>query len=326
MLILMPDNHSLIITLLFVVAVASGIISAFFQPAITASIPDLVPDEKISAANSMNQSSFQLSTFLGQGIGGVLYRLLGAATLFVIDGFTYLFSALSESFIDIPQKMTETGAGIKATYNRFMSDIKDGFAYVWKNKGMRALFFAAAFLNFFLSPIAVLLPFYVEDFLNANSDWFGFILAAFGAGSLVGFIIAGAMRISGRVRSFLTIALLFLVGLAFTALGLNRSVYIALGLEFGTGMMFGIINIYIMTIMQVTTPSEIRGRVFGILRTMSGGLYPIGTGLTGVIAELTGNNVPVIYTASGVITALLTLIVATSRNFREFLAYEKGES
>jgi MFS family permease len=321
-LIFVPDNHSLIITLLFVVAVLSGIIGAFFRPAISASIPDLVPQDKIPAANSMNQSSFQISTFFGQGIGGVLYRLLGPATLFIVDGLTYLFSSLSESFIDIPQKTTKTGEGIKAKYNQFISDIKEGFAFVWKNKGMRALFFSAAFLNFFLSPIGVLLPFYVEDFLNVNSDWFGFILAAFGAGALIGYLIAGAIKISGHKRTFLTTSLLFLVGLAFGWLGMNRSPYIALVIEFITGMMIGVININIITIMQITTPSEIRGRVFGILGTISGGLYPLGAGLTGVIAELTGNNVPAIYMTCGVITAALTLIVSTSHNFREFLAYE----
>jgi MFS family permease len=322
MLIYMPDEKSAIIALLFVLAVFVGIVSSFFRPAIQASIPDLVPTDKVQAANSMNQSSMQVSLFIGQGIGGVLFRILGAPMLFIIDGLTYLFSAFSESFIKIPQVIPEKANGASEKLRKFRTDMVEGMKYVWQRRGMRDLFVAATFLNFFSSPFPVLMPFYVEDHLGVAPDWFGFILAAFGAGALIGYAIAGALKISGAVRSRLIIILLFVQGIQFGLFGIIYNPFLAVSVTLLMGVFSGIINVYIITILQITTPGEIRGRVFGLLQTIAGGLMPLGMGLGGVAAEMLNNNVALIFMISGVTTALCMIVVSISRPFREYLAYE----
>jgi MFS family permease len=83
---LSPDNSGLIVVMLFTVGVIASAVGAFFRPAVGAAIPDIVPEKNLVAANSMNQFSMQASTMIGQGIGGVLYRLLGAPLLILIDG------------------------------------------------------------------------------------------------------------------------------------------------------------------------------------------------------------------------------------------------
>jgi hypothetical protein len=77
-----------------------------------------------------------------------------------------------------------------------------------------------------------------------------------------------------------------------------------------------------MTILQITTPSEIRGRVFGLLGTIAAGLMPVGMGLAGVVADMTGNNIPAIFMACGAIVSIVTIIIAMGREFREYLAFE----
>ncbi len=322
MLIYMPDQKSVIVAVLFVVSVFIGIIGSFFRPAIQASIPDLVPPEKIQAANSMNQSSMQISMFIGQGIGGVLFRILGAPLLFIIDGLTYLFSAASESLIKIPQVVPEKANGTKEKFRKFKLDLVEGLQYVWQRRGMRDLFVAATFLNFFSAPFPVLMPFYVEDHLGATPDWFGFILAAFGVGALIGYAVAGSLKISGVIRSRLIITLLFVQSLQFALFGVVYDRFLALSITLFLGIFNGIINVYILTILQTTTPTEIRGRVFGLLQTIAGGLMPLGMGLGGVAAELLNNNVALIFIVSGLTTALCMVVVSASRPFREYLAYE----
>jgi MFS family permease len=321
-----PENVSLIIVWLFVVTIVIGTVAAFFRPAVSASIPDLVPKEKLTGANSMNQSSLQISLFFGQGVGGVLFRILGAPVLFLIDGLTYLFSALSESLITIPQNIPEKGKNAKEIFRKFKSDTKEGFKYVWKDRGLRYLLITATFLNFFLAPIGVLLPFFVEDHLGATPDWFGFILASLGIGALVGYSIAGTLKLKGPTRGKLTIVYLFLNVLGFGLLGLATTPMVAMIMTFFLGIFSGMVNICIMTILQWTTPSEIRGRVFGVLGTIAGGLYPIGMGLSGVVADLTGRNIPPIYIGCGIISAVLTLLVSFSRDFRAYLSFEPKET
>ncbi len=322
LMFLAPDTNDLIIVWLFAVSVLVAVVGSFFRPAISASIPDLVPKAKVTAANSLNQFSVQLATFIGQGAGGVLFRLLGAPVLFLVDGLTYLFSALSESFIKIPQTFREKSEERANVFAEFKSDIAEGLHYVWKRTGLRNLLFGAAFLNFFSMPIILLLPFYVEDFLKARPDWYGFILAAFGVGAMLGYLAAGVLRLSGQARSVAMVIVLFCQTLGLGSLGIITIPVVALLAMFLIGIMNGFFNVNIMTVLQISTPSEIRGRVFGLLNTISMGLSPIAMALSGVIADLTNQNIPAIYVTCGIITASLSIPITANKEFRLFLACE----
>jgi MFS family permease len=321
LMLLSPDTTAAIIIWLFVVSVMVAIVGSFFRPAISASIPDLVPPAKVAAANSLNSFSVQLSTFVGQGAGGILFRLLGAPILFLIDGVTYLFSAFSESFITIPQVPRTDNSETMSTVRSFLHDIAEGLRYVWKRIGLRNLLLGATLLNFFSMPIILLLPFYVEDFLHATPDWYGFILAGFGLGAMMGYLFAGTVKLTGSVRSWLMVTLLFVQTLSLGALGLITARFVALVLMFFIGIMNGIFNVNVTTILQVSTPSGIRGRVFGLLSTLANGLSPIAMALSGVVADLVNQNVPVIYVTCGAITATLSIPLALNREFRDFLSF-----
>jgi len=314
-----PQQTSLILVLMLVVGLLLGAVRTFFNPAITAAIPDIVPKEKISAANSLNQSSVQISTIFGQGLGGYLFMLLGAPLLILIDGITYLFSAFSESFITIPQTLPEKSKIWREKFAQFKKDTLEGFKIVWGNTGMRAMFFVAAFLNFFIMPLIVLLPFYVEDFLLVTPDWYGYLLAGFGFGALIGYGFAGALKLSGKRRSRSVISVMILQTVFLASLSVVNIPVLALVIWVSIGITNGFININIITLLQTSIPSEIRGRIFGLFTTITAGLTPIGLGLGGVVADLTGRNIPLIYGVCGIILILLSITVSFIRPFRRFL-------
>ncbi len=318
-----PEATNLTLAVLFAVSILLAVITTFFHPAIAAAIPDLVPEDHLSSANALGQVSFQLTVFIGQGIGGTLYRILGAPILFLIDGLTYLFSAVSESFITIPQTVPEKIPGWRETLRAFKKDIILGFRYVWHKPGLRELVFISALLNFFLAPILLLLPFYVEDFLRVKPDWYGFLLASYGLGSMLGFVLAGALPLSGRKRSRLIVWFIIVEPLGYIALGVWLNPWVALGMTLIGGLIGGFVMVYVTTILQLTTPGDIRGRVFGLLGTLAGALTPLAMGAAGIIADLTGQNIPLIYIACGVIAALLAVLVSLKSDFRDYLAYEK---
>ena len=320
---LCPDEHRTIIVALFTVGLISSTIAAFFNPAITASIPELVPSEKLTTANSLHALSYQASNTLGMGIGGVLFRIFGASTLFFIDGITYIFSAISEMFIKIPQTFPDEKTDSKSTINRLLDDIKEGFLFIWQNKGMRHLFFTFTLVSFFLVPGMVLTPFFVEDYLMATPDWYGYITGGgIGAGSIVGFIIAGGVKASGAVRSKMNITAIILFNVFLTLFGFIRAKELALINMFMGGVMIGFFNVNVLTILQQTTPDWIRGRVFAVLTTITGGLTPVGMGMTGVITDLLNQDVPLVLIAGGVLSFLSCVILTFSRAFREYMAYE----
>jgi MFS family permease len=294
--------------------------AAFFNPAISASVPDLVPQDRVAGANSLNQMSMQLALFIGQSLGGVLYRVLGAPILFLVNGLSYLFAAASESLVRIPQVIPEKSPHWREQFRDFKLDTLLGLRYVWGGSGLRTLVLVSAFLNFFSVPIIVLLPFFVEDTLDAPADWYGFIVAATGVGALIGYIFAGALRISNRTRGRMLLAFIVIESFGYGLLGFVSTPSTAVVLGLLDGFVSGVVMVNITTLLQVTTPSEMRGRVFGLLGTISGSLTPIAMGLAGVIADLLNRNIPAIYVACGVIMVMLSGLAAFNRNFRQFLA------
>ncbi|MCG8604555.1 hypothetical protein MJD09_06075 [bacterium] len=88
------------------------------------------------------------------------------------------------------------------------------------------------------------------------------------------------------------------------------------------GALSGFININIFSILQLTTESDMRGRVFGFLTTLTAGLMPISMALSGVVADQVGQNIPLIYLFSGVVCVILSVLTALSKGFRDFLAFE----
>lgn len=317
-----PDASNLIVVWLTFVAVLSGVVSAFFMPAIKAAIPSIVPADKVAAANSFNEGSFEISTLVGQGIGGVLYRVLGAPVLFLIDGVTFLYSAVSELFMKIPQTIPEKGRGWREEMRQFDAETREGLRFVWQRVGMRNLFLAAAVLNFFSMPFFILFPFFVEDVLGASPDWYGFLLAGFGGGSLLGYVFISSIRVSGRTRSKMLVVFLVLVSACMGAMGFVDKPAVCLALMTAAGFVSGVFNITTLTLIQLGTPEEMRGRMFGLLNTLIMGLAPISMGLTGVVADLIGQKVSLMFVICGAIMVVIALAVSTNRAFREFLALE----
>ncbi len=168
----------------------------------------------------------------------------------------------------------------------------------------------------------MLFPFYVEDYLMATADWYGYILAGLGLGAMIGYALASAIQLSGRARSNIIVMSLIACSLTWMTFGFIANKILAIILMLTTGAFSGFISVNIITLLQQTTPSWIRGRVFALLTTISTGLTPLGMGLAGVIFDLLNHNIQLIVIASGLASVIIYIILAFSREFRVYMAYE----
>lgn len=319
---LAPTNIPLLVSGLFVIAICLAVCSAFFGPAISAAIPDLVPKERLGNANGLGQFSSEFSLIVGQAAGGTLFRLLGAPLMFLLDGLSFLFAGASTSFITIPQAISAQRQRWQDRVAQFRADLLEGLRYVWGNTGLRALVLVSAVGNFFSAPVLLLLPFYVKDYLGASDDWYGYLLSAFGIGSLLGFLLVSLLPLSGARRAWALLAMMAVDALWSGAMVLVNAPLAVLGLAVLSGATGSFVIVHLTTLLQLATPTELRGRVMSLLSTISGSITPIAFGLAGVVADLTGRNIVAIYLACSLIQIVLSLAILLRRDVRAFLAFE----
>ncbi|HUF08004.1 MAG TPA: MFS transporter [Rhodothermales bacterium] len=298
--------------------VISGIVGAFFQPAVNAMIPDLVPTGRLAAANSATQVSAQVASIAGQALGGILYKVLGASTLILIDGLTFLLSAGSETFI----RADRTRVGSRDAGASVLPQIREGMAWVGHQPGMFHFLIAAALLNFFMAPMIVLLPFYVSGHLGASVQWYGFLVASLSAGSVFGSVVAGVVPVSGRRRAR-TLTILFVVTpLLLSSLAATGSRFVALGLMCAAGGCSAFINVNVFAQFQRMTPTELRGRVISLVLVVAGGAAPLGMAAGGVITEASGGRVDLTFLISGTSAALIGMLLLARKEPQQFLSTE----
>ena len=308
------------LAVLITVAIISAIMNSFFMPAINASIPDIVPGKKLAGANSMSQMATQTSQILGSGLAGLLYSLLGGPILFLFNGISFIFSCISETFISIPQKLPEKSKSFKIKIAGFKNDILEGFQFVWNMKGLRQLILLSAILSFFSAPIILFIPIFVENYLHVGKEWVGFLISAYGFGNMAGFALAGFLTFSKRLRTALMIFAMLVEPALFGIMSFLGSPYVILILALTAGILSGFIAVYVTTLLQIVTPQAIRGRVFGVLTTLVGGLTPISLGLSGIAADLLQHNLQVLYTFCSSIMVMFSLSVILKKDFRHFLS------
>lgn len=315
-----------LITFLFITTILVEVVAAFFNPAISAFIPDVVPQKHLERANAYIESSRQIGMISANGAGGFIFSLLGAPVLFLIDGLTYLFSGFTELFISSPQQEIAKKQNMKELIKRLATDTKEGFYFIRHTEGFLEFLLVAALLNFFYAPLSVILPFHVEDTLARNVVWFGIMTAAMGAGTLLGMFFIGSKLDTQTLKR----STKFICALAFSAgclgtLGLIHNLFVNLALLFFIGAVNGYINIHIYTLLQRNTPVHLRGRAFGILVSIAMIAFPAGLGISGFALDLLNKNTSVMFIFCGICLIGICLFLATRTRIKIFFDAPKSE-
>ena len=267
------------IWMVFAAGIILGICAAFFNPAVSSVIPDVVPSSKVMKANSAFSMIYSGSNILGNPIGGVVYQLLGAPVMFLFNGVSYIFSAATEVFIKVPKIKKE------AVQLHFFEDMLLGFKFMWRFKGLRNLLMIAAVLNFFANTALVLMMPFFQMTKELGPGKYGFAIAMLTGGSFVGMLITSSVNIKPKHRYIVFILTGLVSSVFFTLFPLSNNLFIISTFLFVAGLLNAILNVLFQTTMQLTVPQDMRGKVFSLMGTLLMGLTPIGMALGGVAAE-----------------------------------------
>ena len=269
-----------------------GLGDAFFNPASTAIVPTLLPDDELPQANAL-QGFIRpfLIRLMGPALGGFVVALAGPGTAFVIDAFTFVLSAVAIGAIATRPSFTAVSHGIGQT----LLEMREGFSFVRHNPWCWATLVAAMFsLLLFIGPVQVLLPFVVKNQLGLGAESLGFIYAAGGIGSVCAALLLGQL---GLPRLKITVMYAVWTGgvLLLAGYGLMTALWQALLIGFLWQALFQAGGIIWVTLLQTLVPRRLLGRVTSLDWLMSAGLVPLSYALTGPVAAQLGASATMIW-------------------------------
>jgi MFS family permease len=302
-------TRGLTISDIFVLTILLGTSSAFFNPCIPSSLPEMVDTENLPKANSLFSIAGRITDIIGPSIGGIIYKILSAGWLFTFNAISFFISAIFTLFIKIPQRYKEGKINVTL-------DIKEILLRVKEDENLKMLGITAAVLNFFYVPYFILLPIYIKNYLHLDASIYGFVLGSGGVGSLVGLLLTSSISFSGDKRYHLFRFSLMGQGIFCGLLALPLNSLQLIFVFFIIQLLNIFVNIYLNTTLQLMVPSEERGRFFGILGLFTGGLMPISMSLSGIIAEFV--RIPIIFTFCTGIILYVSWRIINLRSLKRF--------
>ena len=311
--------------LLIPVAVVLGAGEGLFLPGSYSIIPSLVPGEDLQASNALSSSGTQVATLAGPVIGGVLVALGSPSIAFALDAASFAVSAATLAGLRGTTLVT-ANARHEQRAAEAPSHEETGEAAVADIPSLLTLFRTERILQIALlvnitanlgsaGMDYVALPSLAHGPLHSGADGYGFILAAFGGGALVGTVIAAQAKSSRRPLIVSSTA--FLIEAAFIGAVpfLGSTIGVAAAMT-GLGITNGFGNVITSTTLQRWAPPAMLGRLVGVLLLGSFGVYPLSVALAALFTRDLGPGSFFIFTAATLTAAILAGL--TQREWRDF--------
>jgi len=286
--------------LLAVSAVLQGIIMGFMMPSRTAIIPELVGEEQVMNAISLNNMGMNTFRILGPALGGFLVASLGFGASYYTTTGVYIIGALFA--VSIPHTRA-----ITAPTTSTVSDIVEGVQYIRHRKTILLILAFSLLGMVFGMPYMFLMPMFTEDILKVGATGMGIVMMVAGVGAIIGSLTLASLP--NRKRGLMLIIGSVIMGLALVGFSFSHwwapSLFLIAFVGLGQTSGMTLAN----TLLQYYVEDEYRGRVMSILLTQFS-LMSFSTFIAGVLSEIFGIQ----WSIGGLamILILISLIALTS--------------
>ncbi|MEE2885416.1 MAG: MFS transporter [Chloroflexota bacterium] len=289
---------------LILIGLASGSLMALNMPSRQAMISELVPENKLMNAISLNNAAMNITGMIGPAVAGFLIVFFGkfyesgTYGVFFVIGATYAFSAVSVAMVNVGRRPSVNSG------NSVLTDISAGLVYAKEHLVLRKVVILVFMTVITGTAYWPLMPAWAREVLDVGADGLGILNSATGLGSLVG-SLALASVLGAKNRGFLLQVTCVCWGVVIaifaqtTAFGQAMPLLVLMGIF---SAMFMSLN---MTLLQTYSDPEMRGRVVG-LGMMSWGLMPLGAIPFAWIASMFDTSVAL--TFSGVLLAISAIV------------------
>jgi len=276
---------------------------SFHFPAMSASTPLMVPEDKLTRVNGLNQTLQGLNAMVAPPVGALLISVMPTHNILMIDVATALLAIVPLFFFSIPQPVRQEISEAEAKPS-LLQDVREALVYMRSWPGLVAILVMAIIINGLLTPAASLMPILVTKHFGQGPLQLGFVDTAWGVG-----IIAGGLLLSvwGGFKRKIATTMTGIIGIGtgIIMVGLAPAGWFPLALAgmFITGVTNPIANGPLMAIVQSIVKPEMQGRVMSLITTFATGITPISLMVAGPISDAIG--IRTWFWISGIITLLM---------------------
>lgn len=290
---------------LIIVSFFQGTFWAFMMPARQSIIAELVDENQLNNAVSLNAAGMSLTTMISPAIGGLVYHYFGPGMTYVLITFFCIIAIISTSMI--PKSKAKVQKKSKV-----LGEIKEVFLILKDNTLLLYLIMLALVTTLLSLPTRTLFAPYASELLSGGALEVGLMLASIGGGALIGTLIAASIPQKTKKGKFILLTSL-LSGLSILVLGFSSITIFSIFLCFFLGLGDAGRRSLNPSMIIEKTPNEYRGRVMGFY-AMSFGFIPLGAIPMGIISDKYGVNIAFIF--SGLALIIFTMLLTNRKVIR----------
>jgi MFS family permease len=330
---------------LYLIGFGVGIFTVFFDVADQSYLPTVLEREELIDGNGKLQAAFSTAQLLGPPAGGGIVALLTAPFAVILDAISYVVSALLIFAIRRPERPASgapeptataveqtlespSGAASFAAESRVSEEapaaehrsvrreVAEGLRFVLGHRYLRNIAATTGSSNLFSNILFSIFPVFVYVNLTLTPDIVGLIGGGFGAGALLGAVIAG--RVGERLgigHAIVGSTLLgSIAGLATPLATHDTALWVIGGSGFLGGTAQVVYNVSQVSLRQAITPEPLLGRMNATMRFLVWGTIPIGQVIGGLIATVFGTHAAIWVGAVGGLVAFLPVFFSPVRS------------
>jgi MFS family permease len=288
-------NGALTLPYIYGLVILLSLISLLFSPAMGAIIPSIIKEEELLEANSIKSVINSMGSIIAPILAGFIFGLYGMFIVLVINSISFILSAFSEMFINVPKNKVEHS---ELSVKEFMKDFTTGLKFTASKKSILAIIFVGLIANFALSPLCnVGFPYIIKNVLKCSDFQYGIFQGILLSGMLIGPFICTSFLKNVSFKKIITIntaivgIIIGIVAVVVSPLYGNLFEtsfipYVTLTLlTVLIAILMSIINIFMGTMFQKEVPLEMMGRVGSVMNTLCMAITPIGQILFGALFD-----------------------------------------
>ncbi|MDC2864412.1 MFS transporter [Bacillus sp. BP-3] len=290
-------KYELNLLIIYVTTFLLTVFTTFFGIGLEAAKPNIVSEKMLMNINSISKIIDSVSLIMGPMLGGIVFAIFDIRTFIILNGISFILSGLSMMFIHFKLFNFQTNEDHSGVKIHLISDIKDGFNFLFERKSIKSMFTILILINFFLGfAVTVPLPYMINTVLKLGSKEFGMIQGAFPMGMILGALLVKKIieRISYSILlkyvSFALAICMILLGVPvmLKSLQLNSIVFTCyfIVVLFLFGLFITLIDIPLAYFMQKEIPDEYRGRVLSIGISITKIMLPIAMISSGALLNI----------------------------------------